>query len=217
MARDWRPSGAADGKPTPIGGDLRRQIEDQILASGIGSPVPEAFFSALEQAGGAIEAAREMLTSSGPARVRENLTKALSAARRLDGALHALDLNSVRLFHEIDEARPFGIGTVHAQCLNIVIALEKALVLANQYPLSGRLHDAGRVWLAIGVADAIESFLGVKASTTKSGLFESITIIVYQAATGENVTDQNDLVRRALKLRHEWTKSDRQGQEVEPE
>ena len=203
MSRQWGATGIADVRPVKIDTARREQINLELQSKGLLSEAPTAFFEALSQAIGHFNAGREMAEFSKPANVRKNLQTALNAALELYGRLDDLDGNSCQLLAEVEYG---GIATLQgAHLLKIIHALREASLLANEYPTKGRLREGHRLGLAMDVADAIDTHIGVKPTTTKEGIYESILTIVLEITTDKEVKSVHDLARKALKEKEQET------------
>ncbi|MES9933556.1 MAG: hypothetical protein ABW162_12155 [Candidatus Sedimenticola sp. PURPLELP] len=197
MPRPWGPTGVGDFDPYKIGDQSRKQIVLELKNHGIES-VSSAFFDALDMAVAFFNSNQAMAESSKPAKVRKNIQNALDAALVLNDRLNALDGNSRYLMNDVVDE---GVHHLYNSLEFIIHSLSEASNLANQYQKNGRLPDYARLWLAVDVASAIKKYLGVPPTTTRGGVFESVVTIMLEIATGNVVSDVNDLIRRALKAR----------------
>lgn len=78
-------------------------------------------------------------------------------------------------------------------------SLVGALELSSQYPDKGRLHDYPRMLLAVDLVHIVENYLEITATSTKSGLYESLLEMVLEFATGKRVNAVHELARKAIK------------------
>lgn len=198
MLTKWSPAGIADFSPSEIGPTLRSILQDQAAAHGL-SDLPESFFEELGMSIGRYHSAKTVAAESSPAIVRKNLQRASKNARDLADALSALDvLSSSLLFNASDISATKWLDRV----MSLSHGLDEAHNNAKDFPSSGRLPDFAKLFLAIDVSRLIESTLKRTASTTRSGLFESILTIVLEDITQAPIEDINDLVAKAIAMRN---------------
>lgn len=196
MPREWGPSGAMGLQPIEIGTAKRQQINTELRSKGFVSEAPSLFFLSISIAVGRFNAIKEIIEGSKPADVRKNLKAAIEAANQLFKKLDDLDLNSCQLIAEVNH---IGISKLQGgHTIEIIRTLEKAYLLADEYPTKGRLQENHRLQLAIDVAHSIQKYLEVKPTSTKEGVYESILNIVLEIATNKTVKSVHDLARKAL-------------------
>lgn len=201
MSKKWGATGAADHHPFEIGAGDRTQIARELRSNGIGSAVPAEFYGSLGESIASFKSGRELAKGSSPSSVRANLKAAITAALELNERLNKLDGNSRQLLGEVEGGEIATLQNVYLR--KTIQALSEASRLAGEYPATGRLPDHQRLWLAVDVANAISTHLGVTPTTTKGGVFESVLTIVLGIATGAEVSSVHDLARQALKARQE--------------
>lgn len=194
MKRRWGFTGAASGQPFEIAQDARTQVRLELHRFDI-TNVPDEFFEDLGAAVGLFRSIRDMAESRRPAKVRDNLKAAIEAAHTLNEKLNGLDGNSRYLIR----VGGCAVDLQDDHLWPIIQALGQAAILADEYPQSGRLPEDERLYLAVDVKNAIATHLGVEATSTKEGVFESILTVVLQIATGQQVNSVHELSRRALK------------------
>jgi hypothetical protein len=156
----------------------------------------DAFFRALANGIGVFDMLRRLREKSRPGAVRKNLLRAKTAALRLNEALNDLDGNSTQLLAEVVQGR---IGSPFDNVCQVILALDRALGLANDYPSSGNIPEHHRLYLAADVRDAIKTYLGIPAKCTKSGIFVAILESVVTEATGTQAKAVHELARKAVK------------------
>ncbi len=197
MIRPWFPNGNANYDPQPLPDDIKSQLRTQLDAKGIDSDHFESFCTALSEAIGCCQCQKVIAKNSTPAKSRENLSKALEAARALEAALRAIDMNSWSLFRGVTDNgfRPLLDTTTRLECW-----LQEALDKANEYPKQGRLPDYARLWLAKDVAAAIHDHLRITPTTTKEGLYFSVLELILEAIPRERGAVVHKLGTRGLKL-----------------
>ncbi len=195
MTRPYVPTGIVDFAPYKIDDQSREQIVLEVKNHGIES-VTSAFFDALGVTVASFNSSQAIAEASKPAKVRKNIRNAVDAALVLNDRLDDLDGNSRQLMTEVVDQ---GVHHLHNNLDIIIRFLIEASNLANQYQKKGRLPDHARLFFAINVASAIKKHLEVAPTTTRGGVFESVLTIMLEIATGNEVNDVNDLVRRALK------------------
>ena len=203
-----------------LGKDAQARIAGILSDAPRSEPGAPSFWEFLANSIGRFDALQEWSHRSRPAAVRAGLRKAYDAAQRLNKALNALDGNSRAL---IDEAVPGGIlslqggdyrtepdgsivrltqGHLHA----IIEGLAGAAKLAREYhgggpKKAGRQPQPYRAFLAADVAHALESYLKVKPTSTKDGLFVAVLEAVISDATGTTDPAVHELARRVLASR----------------
>lgn len=196
MTKDWGATGVIDYIPVALDPDTKEQIKRQLGPNAPRKAQLDAFLEAVQDAIRFYHAQRELSDQTKPAVVRANLEAALNAALELEARLQALDGNSRMLIREEFKE---GISVLEDRHLGTIMnALKEAAHVADQYPKRGRLPDHARLWLAVDVADALQTHLEIRATSTKEGVFESLLAIILGAATGQAAESVHDLARRAL-------------------
>lgn len=201
MSRRWGATGVSDHVSIEIDAKARTQIGLELRARGVTSQIPEDFYKSLGEAISSFNSGRELAKASKPAKVRANLQAAIDAALVLNDRLNDLDGNSRQLLGEVENGEASVLQNVYLR--KIIQALSDASHLADEYPERGRLPEHERLWLAVEVANAISTHLGITPTTTKDGAFESVLTIVLEIATGNRVSSVHDLARHALKAKQE--------------
>lgn len=197
MTREWGASGVGKLDAVELSPDTREQIKQILDTQSIKVADLDGFLNALADAIAFFKAQVKMREESRPAAVRRNLKRAHDAALKLNDALNKLDGNARQLLARVPE------GDIHSLYENVgaaITALAKAQKLANEYPgqFGGNIPANHRIFLAADVADVIDSYLGIKPTTTKEGLFQAILEVVLEEATGREVKAVHALVRRTL-------------------
>lgn len=197
--RQWGATGV--GYPTTpyLSADARQQIEQFFKDLNVRVSNPDAFFDTLANAIGFFKENVKLREKSRPAAVRENLRLALARALALNDALNKLDGNSRRLLGEVAQGR---IDSIFGNIQTVILVLNKARTLADDYPSAGNLPEPHRLFLAVDVADAIETFLGAPVTTTKTGLFVAILEVALTVATGKEAKAVHELARKAIKYKY---------------
>ena len=206
MTRQWGASGVAQlgpGLSTRTKEDIKRSVFDCCHQTSC----PEELFVALDRAAGLYQAHVQVKALSLPAAVRKHLKRTLDASLRLNDRLNELDGNSRELLSEVTrggEDLNNGILSVYDNLSPIINALNKAYILAKQYPLKGDLPRDHRRWLARDIADALREHLKIDLRadviTGTKGAFISILSLVFEeVATGEKI-DFRKLAQDALAL-----------------
>ena len=198
MSREWAATGVGTYVPVEIDKDTRRQVTLQLRTVTTDLPALDQFFDVLGESVSRFRAHRNLADRSNPKIVRANIKKALKEVLRLNDSLNSLDGNSWQLIREQVEGG-LTVQTHHLQ--TIIYALTQAEQAAREYPNTGRLRDHARLFLAVDVADAMHTHLGLTPTSTKDGPFDAILAIVLGAATGKRVSSTHVLVRRALDAR----------------
>ena len=177
--------------------DRRTQIEQFLKDRSIEVADPDSFFDALADAIGLFDRGKWLRSKSLPAAVRKNLVHATDSALGLHDALNELDGNSHQLLGEVVQG---GIHSLYDNIKPVIRALQRALRLAGDYPQGGGdLPEPHRFFLAADVADAIETYLGIPATSTKSGIFIAILESVVTEATGKEALAVHELARAVIK------------------
>ncbi len=176
--------------------DARTQIELILNDQSIAVPDIEGFFGTLANAIGFFDWGKRLREKSRPAAVRENLRRAEAAASRLNDALNRLDGNSRQL---LGETVPGGIRSLFGHVRGIILPLKRAVLLADEYPQGGALPEPHRYFLADDVKDAIKTHLGIRATSTREGLFVEVLDAVLEEATGTPVKAVHELARAVIK------------------
>lgn len=197
MASKWGPTGVVNNRPYTMPASDRQQIELELHSNGIEIPDPEVFFCTLNKAIGFFHGQRDLAKDTKPKSVRKNLKTALDSALNLNEQLNALDGNSKFLLYDSANEGLRELQSTHLA--TIIKALHGALRKAEDYPMKGRLPEYHRLYLAVDVADAIKTHLGITPTATKEGLFESLLSLILEQATGETAVSVHDLARKALK------------------
>ncbi len=177
--------------------DRRTQIEQFLEDQSIEVADPDGFFDALAGAIGLFDWGKRLRGKSLPAAVRKNLVHATDSALGLHDALNELDGNSRQLLGEVVQG---GIHSLYDNIKPVIRALQRALRLAGDYPQGGGdLPEPHRFFLAADVADAIETYLGIPATSTKRGIFIAILESVVTEATGKETLAVHELARAVIK------------------
>lgn len=196
MTRKWGATGVGDPATRRFSLGTREQIEQFLKDRSIEVADPDGFFDALAGAIGLFDTLVRLRKESRPAAVRKNLGHATDAALGLHDALNELDGNSRQLLGEVVQG---GIHSLYDNIKPVIRALQRALRLAGDYPCVGDLPEPHRFFLAADVADAIETYLGIPATSTKSGIFMAILESVVTEATGKEAKAVHELARKAVK------------------
>lgn len=206
MSREWGPTGIVDGEPFEFSEETTHQLVTQLRLSEQAASRREKFLASLSKQVGHYLAYREVATESSPAAVRKNLKSAIKVAIKLNDLMNDMDANSKLL---IDKASDNSFSYFHGtQLRELIQSLILAGRLADQYPSRGRLKDFASIYLAIGVADALESHLRMPATSTKEGPFEATLAILLEAATKRPRESTHDLACTALAIRKEAQKAE---------
>ena len=198
MKRPWGPTGAGGPSIPRLSSGAREQIELFLEGRNIEVPDPDGFFGALASGISIFDSSKPLGEESRPAAVRENLRRAKAAALRLNNALNKLDGNSRQLLGEVVQG---GVLSLYDNVKVVIRDLHLALQLANEFPSSGSLPEHNRLYLAVDVANAIETHLNVTATSTKDGLFVEILEAVVGEATGKEAKALHELARKAVKYK----------------
>ena len=197
MTRKWGESGVGGDIDYQLDQRVKQHLEDTIRSKGI-KKIPEEFFDDIAKAIKLYLSNRKVYDKSKPSIIRENLQSALNKVLDLQKKLNCLDENSRILLSETIDG---GLTTVQNHLNTITTAISEARHIAYDYPKKGPLPDNARLWLANNVAEAIETRLGVSATSTKNGLFESVLSVILESILGKSVSSTHDLCRRALKVK----------------
>lgn len=198
MNRPWGPAGYSSHIPVSLESGIREQIRAHLAYRGV-EPSTE-FFNGLDDAVSRCVAMRRIAEQSRPGQVRQNLQRAADLALGLNDALNDLDGNARHLIREADDVC---VGELERHLFPIITALIRAQGLAEKYP-SGRLPELSNVWLALDIKYVMEKTLGLPATSTKDGDWESLLVIVLESdhikdGKARGRTGAHSLIRRALK------------------
>ncbi len=196
MTRQWGATGVEVPATPRLSPGTREQIEQFLKDRSIEVADPDAFFDALAGAVGFFDWGKRLREKSLPAAVRDNLRCAEDAALLLNDALNRLDGNSRQLLRE---TVPGGIRSLFGHMREIILPLKGAVLLAGEYPQGGGLQEPHRYFLADDVKDAIETHLGIRATSTREGLFVGVLDAVLEEATGTPVKAVHELARAVIK------------------
>ncbi|WP_231363230.1 MULTISPECIES: hypothetical protein [unclassified Thioalkalivibrio] len=175
----------------------RRYIATELEQRGIQIGDPAAFFNALTEGIRTFLSGDKLRQEVLPGTVRENLAATVDTAEILLDQLNNLDDLSRYLLDTKSDDGLLSMQSAHAALLG---ALYGARDTAAQYPRKGDLPKDHRTFFARDIADAIQVHLGVRPTTTKGGLYETILSIALELATGQPVQDAHALARKGLKV-----------------
>jgi hypothetical protein len=192
--RAWGATGVDAPRPESLSDVVKEHI-DQELRRFDCSPT-SGFYEALSLAIAVYHSHKAVAKHSSPGQVRATLKKAQSAATKLQDAMLGLDANSWQLLREAG----FDPVLLRQHAGEIKAAFDLAPELAKSYPSAGALPDDARVYLARDVADALQTHLSIKPTTTKSGCFDSVLSIVLEEATEKQVNATHELMPLALSM-----------------
>lgn len=202
----WSTVGVVKLGPETLTPSRKEQIEQILEDRRVELSDRDAFYEALGLAIACFHAGRQIRESSRPAAVRENLKSALDAACKLKDKLNGLDGTS-RLI--LDTSTKWGLQAHFGMMGMVVAAHERAYKVVDDHPTKGgNLKDWDRVHLAVAVANAIDSYSNVKATTTKDGLYISLLDVVLEEALGKDVKSVHVLAGKALRYRAEQNHPD---------
>ena len=217
MRREWSLTGVGGPSKPRLSSTARGIIADTVKEHRKAHKPPEEFYAFIAKAIGRFDMYVHWAHQSRPAVIRKALADARLAALKLSEALDALDGNARAL---LDEAVPGGIFTLQGgehevladatykylsggHLRTIIEALFKAEALAGEYAGGGRkkggaLKQHHRAFLAADVAYAVETYLGVRPSKSKSGLFVKVLEAVVADATRKRDATVHQLASRVL-------------------
>lgn len=152
-----------------------------------------SFFKALGEAVGHYRTARAIKSCSRPAAVRRYLGRMVSTAEKLEKLAAEPDANTARILREAG----LPATEIEAAVNALLRPLEQARQKANHYPQQGRLPELDRLHLAVDVAKAFVTHLGITPAATHEGAYEETLVHVLAFATGDEPSDVHDLARRA--------------------
>lgn len=188
MSREWRPNGITKWKAFELRDSSKEQVATilKTKVSGVSPERVEQFIQQLEKAVSIYHLMRKVATNSKPSSVRKNLKNAQKKALEFNRKLNELDSNSHLLITEINGE---GVDGIRSKLGEIIKTLSGALSLANEYPKAGRLSEFEKRNLGQAIAEAIQTVLDVKPSSTREGLLEQCYSIVYQDITEDKSAD----------------------------
>ena len=195
MTRQWGASGVTKLSDPGLSTSTKESIKRLVFDGDHQTSCPDEFLVALDIAAGIYRAAARLRDQSLPAVVRNKLKLTLDASLHLKDRLNELDGNSRNLLSEVTrggEDLNNGILSVYDNLSPIINALNKAYILAKQYPLKGDLPRDHRRWLARDIHDALREHLKIDlkadVKTGTKGTFISILSRVFEeVAAGEKI------------------------------
>lgn len=202
----WWTMGVVELGPETLTESCSEQIDLDLKGRSVEISDRDAFYKALDLAIACFHAGRNVRGFSRPAAVRKSLKKIFDSVHKFGDNLESLNLTARGI---LDESADGGLEAHFTRVRKVIAAHKRALKVVDDHPISGgNLKDWDRIHLAVAVADAIETYSNVTATTTKDGLYMSLLEMVLADALRQEVKAVHGLAGKALKYRAEQNHPD---------
>jgi len=184
----------ADYTPYFFKADDRKQLENELRASGISGAPWQRFIAALEHAIGMYKAGIRSDLETSPSSARKALKAALKTLEKLCGQLDRLETASGKtslLAVDVD------LEALRYNQLELLRSQFTDAVSSIPVPQS-RSCDITQLFLIKNVAEAIQDELLIAPTSTRGGFYEGVLEIVMTAATGTKPKSLHALTCRGI-------------------